>query len=120
MAPQFIEIKRVRIRSVIRVVFLFHVLVGLFLGLLLAIGWGVISIFKMYELVPSFLGEVGEPSTYSVLITIVLTALALGVLSILIWFLLALLYNVIAGVVSGIHFEVVTGESNSESEKEGD
>ncbi len=116
MSQQNIEIKRVRIRSVVRMVFLFHVLVGLLLGFLLTIGWGLISVFGMYDLVPSFLGDVGIPDTSSVLILISVTALVLGALGALIWFLLALLYNVIAGIVRGVCFEVVTRES----EKEGD
>jgi hypothetical protein len=112
------EIKRIRIRSVLRLLFLFHAFLGLFVGLILAVLWGVISLFEMYELVPSFLGDVGDPTTSSILILLSISAISLGILGALVWFLIALLYNVIAGFVRGIEIEVVPRKARSK--KNGD
>jgi hypothetical protein len=108
MPPEIKEIKRVKIRSVIRVTFLFHVIVGLFIGLLLVVAWGVIGIFEMYEIIPDFLGDVGKPTTFSILKLFSLVALTLGILGVIIWSLLTLLYNLIAGFTRGIRVEAIT------------
>ena len=110
MSREILEIKRIKIRSVIRVTFLFHVFVGLIIGLLLSAGWGIITVFDMQEFVPSFLGDVGDPETASLLILLSLTAVAFGVVGALIWSLITLLYNVIAGFVRGIRIEVEAGK----------
>ncbi len=120
MTPVFMEVKRVRIRSVIRMVFLFHVFVGFIIGLLLAITWAVIGVFEMYEIIPSIFGNVGEPTTSSILILLSSAALSLGILGVIIWFLLTLLYNVIAGFVRGIRFEVVTTEVKEKGGRDDD
>jgi len=100
--------------------FLFHAFLGLFLGLILTVFWGVISLFEMYELVPSFLGNVGDPATSSILVLLSISAMSFGILGALVWFLIALLYNVIAGFVRGIEIEVVPrkAKANKNGDKE--
>jgi hypothetical protein len=111
------EIKRVKIRSVIRLAFFFHALVGLLIGLLLTVAWGVIGIFGMYDVIPSFVGELGEPSSSSILMLLSMTAGTLGVLGALVWSLLTLLYNVIAGIAGGIELRAITDDGEREEEE---
>ncbi len=96
--------------------FLYHAFAGLFVGLLLALFWGVISLFEMYEIVPSFLGGVGNPTTSSILILLSISAVALGIFGALAWSLIVLLYNVIAGFVRGIEVEVVVRKPRKSGE----
>jgi hypothetical protein len=101
-------------------VFLFHVFVGFIIGLLLTISWTVIGIFEMYEIIPSIFGDVGEPTASSILILLSSTALSLGILGVIVWFLLTLLYNIIAGFVRGIRFEVETTEVREKGDQADD
>jgi hypothetical protein len=108
---EILEIKRIRIRSVLRLVFLFHAFAGVLLGLLIVGAWGVVSIFGLQEIVPAFLGNVGDPDSTSILLLLSAIALAFGALGALVWALIILLYNVVAGFSRGIQVEVVPGRA---------
>ncbi len=116
MTREMVEIKRVKIRSIMRVVFLFHVFAGLIVGLLLSAAWGVVTIFDMQEFVPSFLGELEDPETVSLLILLSVTAIAFGLVGAIVWSLMTLLYNVIAGFVKGITIEVDVGRTEEKGD----
>jgi len=99
------------------VVFLFHAFTGLFIGLLLATSWVLISIFEMNEIIPPFFGNLGKPTTSSILILLSSTAITLGILGAVIWSLLTLLYNIIAGFVRGIKLEVIANDVKEKGEQ---
>jgi len=109
--PETLEIRRIRIRSVLRTVFLLHAVAGILLGLLVAGAWGVVSIFGLQEIVPGFLGSVGTPDSSSILLLLSAIALSLGVLGAFVWSLIILLYNIVAGFSRGIQIEVVPGRA---------
>ena len=108
MTWTILEIKRIKIRSILRFAFFFHAVIGFFLGLLIAVAWGLIDLFEIGEVLPSFFGKLGEPSLSSILILLTLTASGIGAIGALIWALVTLLYNVVTGLVRGIRLEVLT------------
>jgi hypothetical protein len=105
--PDVLEIRRVKIRSVLKLVFLFHAFIGVLIGLIITVLWTAISLFGLHEIVPSFLPEAGRPETASILILLSVIALSAGLVGALVWALIILLYNVVAGFTRGIQVEVV-------------
>jgi len=108
LMPVVMEIKRIKIRSVFRLVFFFHLFVGLIVGLLLAGAWNVIANLGLEELLPEMVRDIGKPTTSRILVFLSLSSVAMGIVGAIAWSLLTLLYNLIAGFVKGIQFETVT------------
>jgi preprotein translocase subunit Sss1 len=114
MTWMLVEIKRIKIRSVLRFAFLFHWLIGLFLGLLIFALWELVDLFQMNGLIPSFIVAAGKPTTSSLLVLLLLSGLGVGIIGAVVWTLITLLYNVIAGFVKGIRFEALINQEGKE------